>query len=90
MIKLNEAEAQNHATQIGIANDQLTLSRTVTFSSSTTVSGNRTAEDKFQQLKKTPETIQQLLNRDITSIQSAVAAFKRADQQTKQLFTPLP
>lgn len=90
MIELNTAEAQKHATQIGIANDQLTISKSVTFSSGTTVPGNTTAKSSFEQLKKTPETIQQLLNRDVASIQTAVAAFKRADQQTKQLFTNLP
>ncbi|GGC92049.1 hypothetical protein [Enterococcus wangshanyuanii] len=56
MIELNEAEAQKQATQIGLANDRLSLSKTVTFSSG----------------------------------QTAVAAFKRADQQAKQLFTRRP
>ena len=90
MIELNEAEAQKQATQIEIANDRLTQSKTVTFSSATTVPGNVTAESTFQQLKKNPATIQQLLNRDVASIQTAVAAFKRADQQAKQLFTQRP
>lgn len=90
MIELNEAEAQKQATQIGLANDRLTLSKTVTFSSGTTVPGNAMAESTFQQLKKNPATIQQLLNRDVASIQTAVAAFKRADQQAKQLFTERP
>lgn len=90
MIELNEAEAQRQATQISSANDRLSLSKSVTFSSGTTVPGNATAESTFEQLKKTPVTIQQLLNRDVASIQTAVAAFKRADQQAKQLFTNLP
>jgi type VII secretion effector (TIGR04197 family) len=90
MIELNEAEAQRHATQISSANDRLSLSKTVTFSSSTTVPGNAIAKNTFQQMKKTPTTIQQLLNRDVASIQTAVTAFRRADQQAKQLFTKLP
>lgn len=90
MIEVNAAEAQNQATRIGQANDKLKISKTVTFSSNTTVEGNSTAESTFEQLKESSSTIQKLLYRDAASIQSAVAAFKRADLQTKQLFANLP
>lgn len=90
MIEINAAEAQNQATKIGQANNKLTISETVTFSSGTTVQGNSTAKSKFEELKKSSGTIQKLLSRDTANIQSAVAAFKHADLQTKQLFANLP
>ncbi|MBM7688488.1 hypothetical protein BCR24_06850 [Enterococcus ureilyticus] len=86
MIDVNGAEAQNQATKIGQANDKLTISQTVTFSSGTTVPGNTTATTTFEEFKTSSTTIQQLLNRDVANIHSAVAAFERADSQTKQLF----
>ncbi|ALS36007.1 type VII secretion effector (TIGR04197 family) [Enterococcus rotai] len=86
MIDVNGAEAQNQATKIGQANDKLTISQTVTFSSGTTVPGNATATSIFEEFKTSSATIQQLLNRDVANIHSAVAAFERADSQTKKLF----
>lgn len=90
MIDISSTEAQNQATKIGQANDKLTISQKVTFSLSTTVPGNATASNTFEELQTSATTIQQLLNRDIANIHSAVAAFKRADSQVKQLFeTPI-
>ncbi|MDA9470733.1 TIGR04197 family type VII secretion effector [Enterococcus sp. 5H] len=86
MIDVNGAEAQNQATKIGQANDKLTISQTVTFSSGTTVPGNTTATSTFEEFKTSSTTIQQLLNRDVANIYSFVAAFERADSQTKKLF----
>ena len=86
MIDINAAEIQNQATKIGQANDKLTISQTVTFSSGTTVPGNSSASSSFEKLKGSATTIQQLLNRDAANIQSAVVAFKRADTQAQQLF----
>lgn len=86
MIDVNGAEAQNQATKIGQANDKLTISQTVTFSSGTTVPGNTTSTSTFEEFKTSSTTIQQLLNRDIANIHSAVTAFERADSQTKKLF----
>ncbi|WP_176332541.1 TIGR04197 family type VII secretion effector [Candidatus Enterococcus lemimoniae] len=86
MIDINAGEIQNQATKIGQANDKLTISQNVTFSSGTTVPGNSLANSTFEKLKSSSSTIQQLLNRDTANIQSAVVAFKRADTQVQQLF----
>ena len=86
MIDINAGEIQNQATKIGQANDKLIISQNVTFSSGTTVPGNISSNSTFEKLKSSSSTIQQLLNRDIANIQSAVAAFKRADTQVQQLF----
>lgn len=75
-IDVNGAEAQNQATKIGQANDKLTISQTVTFSSGTMVPGNTTISNTFEEFKTSSTTIQQLLNHDVANIHSAVAAFE--------------
>lgn len=89
MIDIDGAAARAQATNICNANDKLSLHKTVTFSSSTTVSGNASAEMSFNRLKASAATIQQLLNRDVENIHSAVAAFERSDQSIANLVESL-
>lgn len=85
MIDIDGAAARLQATNICNANDKLSIHKTVNFSSSTTVPGNASAETTFNVLKASAATIQQLLNRDVENIHSAVAAFERSDQKIANL-----
>ena len=82
---ISSLEAKNQATKIGQASDKLTISRSITFSSSTTISGNSQAENTFNQFQSSSSKIKSFLNRDVQNIHSSVAAFERTDQQTKNL-----
>lgn len=86
MIDVNGSEARNQATNIGIAGDRLSISKSVSFSSGTDVPGNASAKALFEKVKTSSSTIQQLLSRDVANIHSSVAAFERADTKVKQLF----
>jgi type VII secretion effector (TIGR04197 family) len=88
-IYVNELEAKEQATKISQASDQLSISKTVTFSSNTTVSGNATSQTLFASYSNTPSQFQQLLNRDINNIHSAVEAFIRTDSATSDMINKL-
>lgn len=85
VIDINGSAAREQATNICNANDELSISKSVTFSSSTTVAGNESSQTTFDILKETAPTIQQLLNRDVANIHSAVEAFERADKKSADL-----
>lgn len=84
-ILMSSAAAQEQATLIAQANDQLTISASVTFSSNTTVSGNQQAEKSVKQLKRANQKLKHDLSRDIKNIHSIVKSFKRTDEAASQL-----
>ncbi|MGX7417199.1 TIGR04197 family type VII secretion effector [Carnobacterium gallinarum] len=84
-IEVNPVAAHNQATKICQASDKLAISNIVTFSRGTTISGNECAKSTFQKLKQNTYLAQQLLNRDVESIQSVMTAFTRTDEHIKKL-----
>lgn len=84
-IEVNPTAAHNQATKICQASDQLSISTVVTFSENTTILGNGDAQSTFETLKKGTTMAQQLLNRDVASIQSVITTFTRTDEQVKNL-----
>jgi type VII secretion effector (TIGR04197 family) len=84
VVGVNPMAAQQQATKICQASDQLTIGQTVTFSTDTTIAGNQTAESTFQTLAKSAGLTQQMVVRDVQAIQSVIQTFTRTDEQIKK------
>lgn len=82
-IDVNPISARTQATKICQASDRLSISKTVTFSENTTISGNSNAKSTFESLAKGTIMAQQLLNRDVQAIQSVISTFTRTDEKIK-------
>lgn len=89
-IEVNPMVAQNQATKICQASDKLSISKSVTFSDDTTISGNSDAKSTFQSLTQNTMMVQQLLNRDVKAIQSVISTFMRTDEQIKNQLEQSP
>ncbi|MGC6769881.1 TIGR04197 family type VII secretion effector [Enterococcus sp. LJL51] len=83
-LNVNPLEAQNQATKLSQAADQLDITVPITFSSETTISGNAEAKKSVETLKRYTETVQAAVLRDVSSVQSIVSTFVRKDQKMGQ------
>lgn len=81
MISIDVLNAEEQATIIGQASDNLIILQQVNFSARTTVLGNSIAMTSFESLQKSGLQIQKLLTRDVEHIRKVVRTFKRKDQE---------
>src|SRR5699024_6034545 len=85
--EIDQEKAQQYATAIEKASDQLSLKNSIAFSEEVTVQGNPKADSEYANLTQAVKQVQTVLNRDVQNIYSVVANFENMDKTIQKVVT---